>query len=198
MKNLKTLEKQYGILISESYGVKLEGVEKLWRFFLVPNEKYPKRIQEEIFKERGIDPKSSKVHKNTYLHEKACSEIFVSLALTGRLLEWKGEGDQKQGFRHDRLFRIDDRTFYVELETGSQDKTDWREKVRAYQKLYNETRKPFHVLFVMPDEETLEELIEVFYELNTTPHYRACVFSEFVENPLTAQLTSSTDTIFLL
>ena len=196
IKNLQTLEKK-GLLKSDSYGVMSKDVEKFWRIFTSATPEFPKRIQDQIIKDYGFEVTNWKVHSNMYFHEKDCSEIFVSLVLTERLNKWLGEGDQKQGFRHDRKFQFNWKWYYLEVERGSQKKPDWQGKIISYQKLYRETKESFHVLFAMRDEESVNEMITIFEQMKCTNHYVATTISELVADPLTARLTSRNDTIFL-
>src|ERR1051325_11880740 len=121
MKNLKTLQQRDKLLKSKSYGL---GRDMLWSL-----------TSHKINKELGYKAKPD-VHAFKYDHEKDCADIFVSLALTGTLLEWQGEGDQKTGFRHDRMFSVDDRIFYLEVERGTQGDGKLRAKLERYIKHY--------------------------------------------------------------
>jgi hypothetical protein len=150
-----------------------------------------------INKELGYKAKPD-VHAFKYDHEKDCADIFVSLALTGTLLEWQGEGDQKTGFRHDRMFSVDDRIFYLEVERGTQGDGKLRAKLERYIKHYHATHKPFNVLFTVQDEDALERMVGLFAEFKLGNQYAVVVHSEFVRDPLHARLTTRFDTFLLL
>lgn len=177
MKNLKTLQNQK-LLKSKSYGL---GKEVLWS---LTNHK--------INKEQGYKA-PPEVHAFKYEHEKACADIFVSLALSDTLMEWVGEGDQKLGFRHDRLFRVDDRVFYLEVERGSQGDGVLRAKLERYIKHYQATKQPFNVLFTVSDEDALERLLTLFDQFKLGNQYAVTLHSEFVADPLKAQITTRFD-----
>jgi len=163
MKNLKKLESEK-LLKSKSYGL---AKDKFW--FLV---KHP------IITELGYAPPKSEVHTFKYEHEKDCAEVFVSLALTDRLMLWEGEGTQKKGFRHDRKFEIgeDSLPWYLEVERGNQMPQKLRVKIEQYIRHFHETKEPFHVVFTVQDEAAVEQLVYLFEEFKLGNHYSAVVF----------------------
>ena len=196
MKNLKKLERD-GLLKSDSYGVKMEGKEKFWRILASVTETCPKRQQEGVLKEMGVEQTPWKIHSSLYEHEKACTDVFVSLALTGALYEWQGEGDQKAGFRHDRLFRIGEPTVYLEMEMGNHGRETLRGKVEQYIRLYRKTGEPFNALFSFQTEPEVEEMVSVFAEYKVGSQYGAVLQSELVTDPLNARVTHRFDTVSL-
>lgn len=192
MKSLQKLESQ-GLLKSDSYGVKIEGKEKLWRILASETDDSPKYRQKAVLEKIGVTQTAWKIHASLYEHEKLCGDIFVSLAVTGQLWEWGGEGNQEAGFRHDRSFKLfsdDSPIWYLEVETGSQKQGTWRGKIENYTRLFRETQEPFNVLFSMPDQQSVEDVIAVFGEYRLGSQYAAAVQSEFVAGPLKAVLTT--------
>jgi hypothetical protein len=190
IKHLQKLERE-GLLKSDSYGVKIEGKEKFWRILPSKTDLSSLKNQVKILDELGVSPTLWKVHSSLYEHEKACGELFVSLAVTNQLWLWEGEGDQKQGFRHDRVFQLfssDDPVWYLEEETGSQSEGKWRGKVENYLRLFRETRQPFNVLFDMPDADYVSRILAVFGEYQLRVQYAAAVHGELVNDPLGASL----------
>lgn len=188
IKHLQKLEAE-GLLKSDSYGVKIEGKEKFWRILAHKTKDSPKSRQEGVLIEKEVTQTLWKVHGSLYEHEKACADVLVSLAVTNQLWDWAGEGDQKAGFRHDRLFQLfseDDPIWYLEEEMGSQGEVKWRGKVENYLRLFRETRQPFNVLFDMPDEKSVERVLLVFEEYGLRNQYAAAIHSELVDNPLKA------------
>jgi hypothetical protein len=129
-----------------------------------------------------------------YEHEKVSAEIFVSLALSDKLIEWQGEGDQKLGFRHDRMFRIDPRKIYLEVEMGNHEPPALIRKIQAYQKLYRDKKERFCVLFAFPTEEEVVDMIRLFADQNVTSHYWAVVQNEFIESPFQARISNQNST----
>jgi hypothetical protein len=168
--------KTAGLLKSKSYGL---GKELLWF-----------HAKHKVITDLGYTPPKSEIHAFKYEHEKACADIFVSLALTNSLLKWEGEGNQKIGLRYDRMFRVDSEVRYLEVERGTQGPEKLREKLNRYVLHYRKTREPFSVLFTVPDEDAVEQLVYLFEELGLGNSYAVTVHSEFVNNPLEAQITS--------
>ena len=178
MKNLKTLEKE-NLLNSKNYEL---GMDKFWS---LANHKF--------IKELGYEPPKSEIHRFKYEHEKGCGDIFVSLMLTGECTLWEGEGRAVKGFRHDRKFAFD-KIWYLENERGTQAPKVLRGKIDNYLKHYRETYDPFHVLFTVKDEPSLEQIIYLFDEYKLPNFYWATVIDDFVSDPLNAQITSRTST----
>lgn len=193
MKNLKTLERD-GLLKSDSYGVKIEGKEKLWRILAQATDTSPKRRQEAVLAEHGAVQTNWKIHSSLYEHEKACGDVFVSLALTDRLLEWQGEGDQKSGLRHDRLFRIGGPVNYLEMEMGNHARDTLRNKVKQYLDLYRKTGGTFNVIFSFQTEDEIEDMVGIFAESRVGKQYAAVLQTELVSDPLSARITHCFDT----
>jgi hypothetical protein len=182
MKNLKKLQTD-GLLKSKSYGL---GKEMLWSL-----------TSTRLVRDLGHTPPKSEVHSMLYEHEKDLGDVFVSLALSGRLLEWQGEGDQKKGLRNDRMFRLADPKNYLERERGNQGVPKLREKVGRYVKHYETTREPFNLIFSVDTEEEIERLIYLFEELRLGKQYAATLQQELVTDVLNAQVTSRFDTVLL-
>jgi hypothetical protein len=86
----------------------------------------------------------------TYRHEKACADIYVALKSLNEDFIWINKDDGAKGFRFDRAFKIFDRQFFLELETGSQ--FDHRhEKIPEKVKNYLKLEGKFHVIFAVMD-----------------------------------------------
>lgn len=186
-----------GLLKSDSYGVKTSGKDKFWRIFTSPMPESPKKQQDKVILEYGLEITNWKIHGNLYEHEKVSAEIFVSLTLTNRLLEWQGEGNQKLGFRHDRMFRIDSRKIYLEVERGNHEASALIRKIQAYQRFYRDKKELFCVLFTFPTEEEVVNMIQQFANENTTNNYWAVVQNEFIASPLEARISNQHTTFTL-
>lgn len=199
MKNLQKLQRD-GLLVSDSYGVKMEGKEKFWRILSSSIPQSSKRRQQAVLNELGLTETPWKIHASLYDHEKASAEVFVSLAVTGTLMDWQGEGDQKAGFRHDRrltLFDSNNPPIYLEQEMGNHGNATLKAKVTQYRKLFDRTGNPFKVVFAFPTEKDLEDMVSVFEECEVGFRYAAALQSELVSSPLTAQITHRFDTVDL-
>lgn len=175
MKNLKGMEKS-GLLKSKSYGI---GKDKLW--FLANHKEV---------KELGYIPPKAEIHAFKYDHEKDCADVFVSLAITEGLYEWQGEGDQRGGFRHDRLFRVCPCTYYLERERGSQGPDKLRAKIERYMKHYKQSEESFNVLFTVDTEPEIERLGSLFKEFGLGNSYQIALHQEFVDDPLEALIST--------
>lgn len=140
-----------------------------------------------VVRDLGLTPPKSEIHSFLYEHEKDLADVFVSLALTETLYDWKGEGDQKIGLRYDRLFQVDERVFYVERERGTQGREKLITKLNRYATHYRKTQEPFYVL-ILADETEL--YTPIFGELRLGSHYLAALHSEFIKDPLNTRLTS--------
>lgn len=162
-----------GLFVSKSYGL---GKEKFWS---LARKKYVRDL--------GYTP-PHQVHTHLYEHEKDLGDVFVSLALTKRLYNWQGEGDQKRGLREDRLFQFDDLVFYLERERGTQGREKLRRKLSQYVTFYRETKEPFYVLILGEDTELY---LSLFQEMQLGSYYRVAVFSAFVNDPLNTPLRSN-------
>ncbi len=94
----------------------------------------------------GFEPPRAEIHTFKYEHEKACADVFVTLALSGNLYGWE---------QHKRIATgiIPDRTadhngiVYIEVEMGSKDEI--RQKADAYTKYFQATREQFNVWFLV-------------------------------------------------
>jgi hypothetical protein len=191
MKNLQKLETE-GLLKSDSYGVKIEGKEKLWRILASAIDGSPKKRQEAVLEAHGITQTSWKIHASLYEHEKACGDVFVTLVVTGKLWGWGGEGNQEAGFRHDRSFKLyaDLPVWYLEMETGSQKEGTWRVKLDNYVRLSREVKEPFIVLFTMPDEKAMDSIIRLYGEYKLGDRYAVCVHEDLVQYGLKAGIAT--------
>lgn len=173
MKQLLRLQND-NLLKSKSYGL---AEEKLWSL-----------KKNKILLDLGYVAPKADIHKYRYDHEKSCGDIFVSLALTGSLYFWEGEGNEKT-LRWDRKFAIDEtKDYYLEVETGSQDDGKLRDKLGRYVTFYRETKDPFHVLFSVKDEAAAKRMIALFGEFSLGSHYMVTVQSAFVSSPKTASV----------
>lgn len=199
IKNLRTLEKS-GLLKSDSYGVKTAGKDKMWRVFTSAVKDSPKKNQDLVLEKLGFEVTGWKIHPNLYDHDKTTKEFFVSLVLTGRLEKWENEGDQKTGFRHDALFKLtrDARMFYVETEMGTHNNSTLKEKIEAYRKLFRQKKDSSRVLFVVPTEDDLKDMVNLFASAGATEEFLVVVQNEFIEAPLEASISNQYDTFRLI
>lgn len=173
-KNLQYLKKQ-SLLKSKSYGL---GKDYFWSLRAHP-----------IVSERGLEAPRSEVHTFKYEHEKECAEVFVALALSGKLHGWEAHKRISKGIIPDRIAHLPNGTYYLEIERGTQDKI--ASKTENYRKYWRETNEQFQVLYLVKDEKTLEDSVRKLEEINASGHYLVGVFSEFKEDPMNAILTSS-------
>lgn len=180
-KNLLYLRKQ-SLLKSKCYGL---GKDYFWSL-----RKHP------VITERVLEAPRSEVHTFKYEHEKACAEVFVSLALTARLYDWQAHRRISKGIIPDRLADFGNRIFYLEIERGTQDKIVL--KTENYRRFWRETNEDFYVLFLVKDEKTLEDAVRKLEGTNAADHYLVGVFSEFTDDPLNAILTGSFESTSLL
>lgn len=181
MKNLKSLETK-GLLKSKSYGL---GKEVFWAF-----------TNRKIVRDLGYSS-SPEIHAHLYEHEKDLADVFVSLALTDELYEWKGEGNQKQGFRFDRMFRTATQTYYLERERGTQGREKLRMKLERYITHYRNTEEDFSVL-ILGEPAEADFHLSLFKELHLGNQYLTATWSDFVNSPLTTSLLSRFSTQFLI
>jgi len=175
MKTLKSLQGD-DLLKSKSYGL---GVDMLWSL-----------RKHKISTDFGLAAPTFEVHRFKYEHEKACADVFVSLALTDELYEWEGEGDQKLGFRHDRKFTLQGAPWYLEHEEGNHVQKILKEKLERYRSLWGETREAFGVLFTARDHDTFDLILSLFRELSLPSMYCVALHSEFVIDPLNTEIAS--------
>lgn len=177
IKNLQRLG-QDGLLNSKSYGL---GKHKLWSL-----------TKNSIIKDLGYEPPKAEIHTLFFEHELMRGEVFVSLALTGEVIEWIGEGDQKSGFRHDGMARFVDDKFYFEIERGNQAPVKLREKIARYVKHFRATKEPFYSIWIVPNSDMMMTVLELFEEFNLPTFYYVTLFDDFIQDPLSAKLTART------
>lgn len=162
IKNLQSLRKN-DLLKYKDYGL---GKENLWS--LKPHP---------IIKELGYSPPRAEIHTFKYEHEKACADVFVSLALTGKLLDWQAHKKISKSVIPDRIAHLDTLT-YIEVEMGSQDKI--LQKATAYRKHYFETPEDFQVWFLVKEQKQYDDAL---YKLEDfTDHYQVELLSNFVSD----------------
>ena len=162
-------------MINDSYGL---GKDKLFRL-----------ADHKLLKELNYTPAKAKVHGQLYEHEKICGDVFVSLTLTDKLRHWGGTTSLgKNGPFPDRVFRIDQRLFYLEVETGTQREDKLRPKVERYIQYRRETKDEFHTLWLGRDDNHLDMMMDIFEELGASPHYIVASQNEFINSPLTCLL----------
>lgn len=179
-KNLQYLRKE-SLLKSKSYGL---GKDYFWSL-----RKHP------IISELGYEPPRAEVHTFKYEHEKECAEVFVSLALTGKLYGWQVHKRISKGIIPDRIANLKSSIFYFEIERGTQDKIV--AKTENYRKYFRETNESFSVVYLVKDEKTLEDSVRKLEETGASGHYLVGVFSEFTEDPDKALLTNSYKSVSL-
>lgn len=149
--------------------------------------------------------KSSKgLNEWTYRHEKACADVYVALKNLGEDFIWISKDDGAKGFRFDRAFKIFDRQFFLELETGSQ--FDHRaekipEKVKNYLKLDGK----FHVIFAVMDydervtaERYIREILSILAGYRRGTQFLAVPHLALVKDLLGPWLMAPTDQIYSL
>ncbi len=166
---------------SKSYGL---GKDYFWSL-----KKHP------VIAELGYSPPRAEVHTFKYEHEKACAEVFVSLALTKKLYGWESHKRISKTTIPDRIANLERRIFYLEIERGTQDKIV--HKTENYRTFFRETGEEFGVLFLVKDEKTLADSVKKLEAANASSHYLVGVFSEFTDDPLGAILTSPTSSVSL-
>lgn len=184
-RNLQYLRAK-SLLKSKSYGLSKEegSADYLWSL-----------RQHPIIKEMELEPPRSEVHSFKYKHERDCGEVFVSLALTGRLYGWEAHRRIAKGIIPDRHGWLENLSQYIERERGTQDKVE--SKTLNYMKHFRETKEPFDVLYVVNSEREVEDAVEIFYCLGCTDNYQAAVFNEFVSDPLACHITTAKRTFQL-
>lgn len=110
-----------------------------------------------IIKDFGYTPPKSEIHRFKYEHEKACGDVFVTLALTGKLFGWEAHKKISKEIIPDRMADYGG-TVYIEVEMGSQDKI--REKAEAYRKYFYETKEQFQVWFLVDSDKLYQSGLE--------------------------------------
>jgi hypothetical protein len=173
IKNLQSLH-QKDLLRFKDYGL---GKENLWA--LKPHP---------IVKEFGYEAPKKEIHTFKYEHEKTCADVFVTLALTGRLYDWQAHRKITKDTIPDRIAQMN-RTIYIEVEMGSQDKI--RQKADSYRRYFYEKKESFHVWFLVKTEKQYDDaLVDLkdfpeHYQVSTLDQFhsdmRSDTFSDFAE-----------------
>jgi hypothetical protein len=148
-------------------------------------------------------PKRKRVNRFTYKHTNDCADIYLSLLFTSEDFEWSFEGNEGD-IRFDRRLIFNGKTFYFEIERGTQGIEIITEKVRRYCQLPNSP----HVVFTVQDYEDTHrfksakdqgqkilELLTTFRRGNqflVTPH------QSFVADPFGDRLISPLNTVHSL
>jgi hypothetical protein len=102
--------------------------------------------------------------------------------LTGELYDWQANRRISKGVIPDRLAKLSSKTFYIEVERGTQDKI--ASKTENYRRYFREKGEEFYVLFLVPDEKTLESAVHSLDKINASSHYLVAMFSEFIKDPM--------------
>lgn len=110
-----------------------------------------------IIKELELEPPKSEIHSFKYEHEKACADVFVTLALTGKLYGWELHKKIAKGIIPDRTALMDT-PVYIEVEMGSQDKI--RQKADNYKRYFYDTKEPFSVWFLVKTQKQYDNGLE--------------------------------------
>lgn len=148
-----------------------------------------------VIAELGLEPPRAEVHAFKYEHERICAEVFVSLALTGKLYDWQSHKKISKGIIPDRTACFENKIFYLEIERGTQDKII--QKTENYRRYWRETNGKFSVIYLVKDEKTLEDSVHKLEAAKASAHYLVGVFSEFIVDPLNAILTNSLKSVSL-
>jgi hypothetical protein len=159
IKNLQSL-RQKDLLRFKDYGL---GKDNLWS--IKPNP---------LNKEFGYIPPKAEIHSFKYEHEKACADVFVTLALTNKLYAWEQHKKIGGSIIPDRTADYNG-TVYIEVEMGSQDKV--RQKSEAYKKYFQETKEPFSVWFLVKEQWQYDSALE--YLRHYPSHYSVELLDEF-------------------
>lgn len=180
-----------GLLLSDSYGVMVQGVEKFWRIF-------PHKIDSVTLKEAkqsladygyGDFVPAPKIHSKLYWHEMHCGDLFVALAKTGTLWTWEN-GEVLTSSTSDKVFGLtenDGQNFFLEQEEGNQyDRIE--AKVLAYVEHWREKEDPRKFFAVVPDHDGVRKFVAIFQKLRLPNRYFVAVLSEVVTDPLTAKI----------
>lgn len=158
-KNLRTLQSE-NLAKSKSYKF---GGEKLWA---LTNNK--------IIKELGYKPPKDEIHYTKYEHEKACADVFVTLALTGKLTGWEIKKAISKAIIPDRIAYYGG-TIYVEVETGSKDEI--KQKAEAYRQYYFDTKEQFDVWFLVGTTKLYDKGLH--YLASFSNHYSLQMIDDF-------------------
>jgi hypothetical protein len=120
------------------------------------------RLAEEALNENSeyeiklVAPKAE-IHSFKYEHEKACADVFVTLALTEKLCGWELHKRIGKNIIPDRIADYNG-TVYIEVEMGSQDKIF--QKANAYRQYFREAGEPFQVWFLVKQPRLYESGLE--------------------------------------
>ncbi len=172
IKNVQSL-RQKDLLRYKDYGL---GKDNLWA--LKPHK---------LIQEFGYTPPKSEIHTFKYEHEKACADVFVTLALSGKLYGWEQHKKIGKNIIPDRTADFNG-TVYIEVEMGSQDKI--RQKADAYKQYFQDTRKQFNVWFLVKQQWQYDSGLESLRDFPS--HYSIELLDVF--NKLDSSDTSS-DTV---
>jgi hypothetical protein len=137
------------------------------------------RLAEEVLNEDSefeiklIAPKAE-IHSFKYEHEKACADVFVTLALTEKLCGWELHKKICKNIIPDRTADYNG-TVYIEVEMGSQNKIF--QKADAYRQYFRETKQTFQVWFLVKDQWLYESGLEDLRDFPT--HYSIELLDNF-------------------
>jgi hypothetical protein len=182
IKNLQSL-RQKDLLKYKDYGL---GKDNLWAL----KSGAPLRLAEEVLNDNSeydikLTAPKSEIHTFKYEHEKACADVFVTLVLSGKLLNWE---------QHKKIGKsiIPDRTAdtgkmaYIEVEMGSQNKI--REKAEAYKQYFHETKQHFNVWFLVKEQRHYEAGLEILrnfpnaYSVELLDVFNSQIFSDMLSD----------------
>jgi hypothetical protein len=142
-----------------------------------------------IISELGYSPPTSEIHTYKYEHEKACADMFVTLALSGKLTDWQAHKKIGQ-IIPDRMAELD-RLVYIEVEMGSKDEI--KQKAEAYRQYYFDSREQFEVWFVVKTQEQLDKAEKDLDGFSS--YYRVDLLSNFVPNNVPNSSSSESNQI---
>ena len=103
---------------------------------------------------------------------------------------WTSSKRLGKDFIPDRTLETEIGLFYIEHERGTHTPATIRQKLKNYIRYFRETGEQFYLLFTVLDEEAVEDMVKLFDDMNCPSHYFAAVFSDVVNDPLDALLTS--------
>jgi hypothetical protein len=149
-----------------------------------------------IVRDFGYAPPKAQIHRYKYEHEKACADVFVTLALTEKLHGWEAHTKIGKDIIPDRTADYGG-TVYIEVEMGSQDKI--RQKADAYRQHFYQNKQPFSVWFLVDTDKLyqsgLEDLRDFpqYYSLQKLDefhdYFRSDTQSDSSQNDTTEELT---------
>lgn len=174
--------KAENLLKSKNYGL---GKDNLWSLKIGASL----RLAEEVLNENSEDeikliPPKTEIHTFKYEHEKACGDVFVTLALTGNLYGWEAHRKISKNIIPDRAADYGG-TVYIEVEMGSQNKI--RQKSENYSQYFSESRKQCLVWFLVDTDKLYQSGLE---DLRDFPrHYSIQKLSEFHSDMLSDTLS---------